>query len=93
MHMQHSMFNDFASPLLPPPAYDLSTRESGKKPQTLLFSATVPSWVRNIANKYLETDKLEEVDLVGEGGNQTSTTVDHLAVRCVAAARPGRLLF
>merc|ERR1739838_715872 len=70
-------------------AYDLSTRESGKKPQTLLFSATVPSWVRNIANKYLETDKLEEVDLVGEGGNQTSTTVDHLAVRCVAAARPG----
>jgi len=70
-------------------AYDLSTRESGKKPQTLLFSATVPSWVRNIANKYLETSKLEEVDLVGEGGNQTSTTVDHLAVRCVAAARPG----
>merc|ERR1712136_268640 len=70
-------------------AYDISTREDGKKPQTLLFSATVPSWVRNIANKYLEKTNLEEVDLVGEQGNQTSTTVDHLAVRCVPAARPG----
>jgi len=70
-------------------AYDVSAREDGKKPQTLLFSATVPSWVRNIANKYLETSNLGEVDLVGEGGNQTSTTVDHLAVRCVPAARPG----
>jgi len=70
-------------------AYDISSREDGKKPQTLLFSATVPSWVRNIANKYLEKTNLEEVDLVGEQGNQTSTTVDHLAVRCVPAARPG----
>jgi len=70
-------------------AYDISSREDGKKPQTLLFSATVPSWVRNIANKYLEKSNLEEVDLVGEAGNQTSTTVDHLAVRCVPAARPG----
>lgn len=70
-------------------AYDISKRESGKKPQTLLFSATVPSWVRNIANKYLESSNVEEVDLVGEGGNQTSTTVDHLAVRCVPSARPG----
>jgi len=70
-------------------AYDVSKRESGKKPQTLLFSATVPSWVRNIANKYLESSNVEEVDLVGEAGNQTSTTVDHLAVRCVPAARPG----
>merc|ERR1719228_1851154 len=70
-------------------AYDVSAREDGKKPQTLLFSATVPSWVRNIANKYLEASNLEEVDLVGEAGNQTSTTVDHLAVRCVPAARAG----
>ena len=67
----------------------MSAREDGKKPQTLLFSATVPSWVRNIANKYLEASNLEEVDLVGEAGNQTSTTVDHLAVRCVPAARAG----
>jgi len=70
-------------------AYDLTTRENGKKPQTLLFSATVPSWVRNIANKYLESSNLKEEDLIGESGNQTSTTVDHLAVRCVPAARAG----
>jgi len=70
-------------------AYDVSSRESGKKPQTLLFSATVPSWVRNIANKYLEASNVEEVDLVGDGDTQTSTTVDHLAVRCVPSARPG----
>merc|ERR1712136_152822 len=70
-------------------AYDVSSREDGKKPQTLLFSATVPSWVRNIANKYLEKTNLEEVDLVGEQGNQTSTTVDHLAAGTHRTARPG----
>merc|ERR1712136_84426 len=70
-------------------AYDTSARADGKKPQTLLFSATVPSWVRNIANKYLEVDNLKEIDLVGDQDNQTSTTVDHLAVRCVSSARPG----
>merc|ERR1712136_374463 len=70
-------------------AYDTSARADGKKPQTLLFSATVPSWVRNIANKYLEVDNLKEIDLVGDQDNQTSSTVDHLAVRCVSSARPG----
>jgi len=70
-------------------AYDLENREEKKKPQTLLFSATVPSWVRNIANKYLEASNVVEVDLIGLQGNQTSTTVDHLAVRCVSSARPG----
>lgn len=32
--------------------------------QVLLFSATVPSWVRNIANKY--TDNPLTVDAVGK---------------------------
>lgn len=48
--------------------------ESGENPQTLLFSATVPPWVLQIAKKYLKQD-YKTVDLVGKEGVQTSTTV------------------
>lgn len=34
------------------------------KHQTLLFSATVPSWVQQVARKYLRPDNKETVDLV-----------------------------
>jgi len=43
-------------------------------PQTLLFSATLPAWVRATANKYMK-DGVETVDLVGQQGNQTATNV------------------
>jgi hypothetical protein len=39
--------------------------DSGKnKHQTLLFSATVPSWVQSVAKKYLRPDMRKDVDLV-----------------------------
>ncbi|CAH1794288.1 unnamed protein product [Owenia fusiformis] len=51
------------------------------KPQTLLFSATCPSWVYQTAEKYMKED-LFKIDIIGQQKNKTSTTVQHLAVRC-----------
>jgi ATP-dependent RNA helicase DDX21 len=50
-------------------------------PQTLLFSATIPSWVQNTARKYLRSD-IVKLDLVGKGTIRTATSVEHLAVSC-----------
>eukprot|EP00795_Rhopilema_esculentum_P008058 gene8058-13973_t len=51
------------------------------KPQTLLFSATVPTWVSKASKKYMGEDK-KLVDLVGEEGDQTACGVEHKALRC-----------
>ena len=54
-----------------------------ERPQTLLFSATMPRWVQETSRKYLRKDKLM-IDLVGKGVNsvQTSDTIQHYAIRC-----------
>jgi len=44
------------------------------KPQTLLFSATVPRWVQRTARKYLRSD-IVKLDLVGKGTVRTATSV------------------
>jgi len=49
--------------------------EPDNKPQTLLFSATVPRWVQRTARKYLRSD-IVKLDLVGEGTVRTATTVE-----------------
>jgi len=46
--------------------------------QMLLFSATTPSWVQDIARKYLKNPI--NVDAVG-GGNRAATTIRHVAVK------------
>ena len=51
------------------------TGEPDNKPQTLLFSATVPRWVQRTARKYLRSD-IVKLDLVGEGTVRTATTVE-----------------
>ncbi|XP_064633451.1 nucleolar RNA helicase 2-like [Lineus longissimus] len=56
-------------------------RESQKNPQTLLFSATVPKWVNEVAMKYM-SDDLVRVDMVGRDRMKTSTTVKHYAIKC-----------
>lgn len=45
-----------------------------KKPQTLLFSATLPPWVQQTGKKYFGDD-VEKVSLVGTMENRTSKTV------------------
>lgn len=62
--------------------------ENGENPQTLLFSATLPSWVHDTARKYMNKDKLAKVSLVNSQENRTSTTVQHLAIRSSFWDRP-----
>ena len=48
--------------------------------QTVLFSATVPSWVEDVAGRYMKKPK--RVDLIGSATLKTSETVQHKAIRC-----------
>jgi superfamily II DNA/RNA helicase len=48
--------------------------------QTLLFSATLPKWVKNLSRKY-QNDAVT-VDTVGDDSQRTATTVTHLSM-CV----------
>ncbi|KAJ3039812.1 Nucleolar RNA helicase 2 [Rhizophlyctis rosea] len=47
--------------------------------QTLLFSATLPDWVKQAVGKYMRPDKVT-IDLIGNDKQKTSATVKHLAV-------------
>jgi len=53
----------------------------GQPKQTLLFSATVPVWVKQVARKYMRPDYVT-VDLVGAKRLKTAETVKHLALCC-----------
>ncbi|KAG1692801.1 hypothetical protein DVH05_024416 [Phytophthora capsici] len=60
--------------------------ESGIKRQTLLFSATIPKWVKDVADKYMK--KAEYVNLVKDSEDQASTDVQHIAIPCHWQGRP-----
>ena len=49
--------------------------------QVLLFSATVPIWVKRMAEEFL-SPQLELIDLASNLKNKTSRTVSHLAINC-----------
>jgi len=55
--------------------------EVKEKPQFLLFSATIPQWVKNVAKNYLTKD-FKTIDLVKNLKNKTANTVNHLALNC-----------
>jgi ATP-dependent RNA helicase DDX21 len=54
------------------------------KLQMILFSATVPRWVDKVARKFMKED-LVYVDLVKDGYNKTSMTVEHFAMQVPSA--------
>ncbi|KAK1333734.1 hypothetical protein QTO34_006121 [Cnephaeus nilssonii] len=56
-------------------------KDSEDNPQTLLFSATCPHWVYNVAKKYMKPT-YEQVDLIGKRTQKTAITVEHLAIKC-----------
>ncbi|CAI9762374.1 unnamed protein product [Fraxinus pennsylvanica] len=60
--------------------------EDASKVQTLLFSATLPEWVKNIASRFLKRDK-KTADLVGNEKMKASTSVRHIVLPCSTAAR------
>ncbi|KAK2077547.1 hypothetical protein QBZ16_004392 [Prototheca wickerhamii] len=49
--------------------------------QTLLFSATLPPWVRQITSRFLKPD-FATIDLVGDDKMKASTSVRHLLLPC-----------
>ncbi|XP_075279241.1 nucleolar RNA helicase 2 [Opisthocomus hoazin] len=63
---------------------------SENNPQTLLFSATCPRWVYDVAKKYMK-DEYEQIDLIGKKTQRTATTVEHLAIQCRSSQRAGVL--
>ncbi|XP_078079789.1 nucleolar RNA helicase 2 [Mustelus asterias] len=56
-------------------------KDSNENPQTLLFSATCPSWVYQVAKKYMRV-QYKQVDLIGKRTQRAATTVEHLAIEC-----------
>ncbi|KAL1555025.1 DEAD-box ATP-dependent RNA helicase 7 [Salvia divinorum] len=60
--------------------------EDASKVQTLLFSATLPEWVKHIAAKFLKQDK-KTTDLVGNEKMKASTNVRHIVLPCSSSAR------
>ncbi|KHN02770.1 DEAD-box ATP-dependent RNA helicase 7 [Glycine soja] len=60
--------------------------ENVNKVQTLLFSATLPDWVKQIALKFLKPDK-KTADLVGNTKMKASTNVRHIVLPCTSSAR------
>jgi len=59
----------------------LSEIPSNQPHQTLLFSATLPAWVSNVAKKYLKSSHVT-VDLVGNDRVKSANTIKHLAISC-----------
>jgi ATP-dependent RNA helicase DDX21 len=60
------------------------TAAAGK--QMLLFSATIPRWVKDIAKKYMAPDAVT-VDTVSDDKNRTSSDITHLAIACPPTER------
>ncbi|GER25305.1 dead box ATP-dependent RNA helicase [Striga asiatica] len=60
--------------------------EDASKVQTLLFSATLPPWVKQTSAKFLKPDK-KTADLVGNDKMKASTSVRHLVLPCSVSAR------
>ncbi|XP_042314392.1 nucleolar RNA helicase 2, partial [Sceloporus undulatus] len=56
-------------------------KDSESNPQTLLFSATCPHWVYDVAKKYMKS-KYEQIDLIGKKTKKTAMNVEHLAIEC-----------
>ncbi|KAE9620994.1 hypothetical protein Lal_00019877 [Lupinus albus] len=56
------------------------------KVQTLLFSATLPDWVKQISTRFLKRDK-ETADLVGNEKMKASNNVRHIVLPCNSSAR------
>jgi len=52
-----------------------------KELQCLMFSATIPKWVQQIATSFLKPG-FQVIDLVKDLKNKTSKTVQHLAINC-----------
>lgn len=58
----------------------VNNETQGNKPQFILFSATIPPWVKEVAKTYLDKS-YEIVNLVKDLKNKTAKAVEHLALK------------
>jgi ATP-dependent RNA helicase DDX21 len=61
------------------------SEQAGSKPQMILFSATMPHFIRQTLDKYMPG--YITVDTVGNSNNRTAVGVRHLAICCPWQAR------
>ena len=52
-------------------------KQAPRKPQTLLFSATIPSWVKQISQNY-QNPKHTKIDLIGQEQVSVPKTIKHM---------------
>ncbi|XP_037102969.1 nucleolar RNA helicase 2 isoform X3 [Syngnathus acus] len=71
----------FAEPVEEIISSSYNKQNDDPNPQTLLFSATCPPWVYEVAKKYMRPD-CKRVDLIGTKTQRAATTVEHLAMEC-----------
>jgi len=57
----------------------------------LLFSATIPEWVKDVARKYLNKE-YSFIDLCKDLTNKTSHTVNHIAINVPSSQRISTLV-
>ncbi|KAB1222832.1 DEAD-box ATP-dependent RNA helicase 7 [Morella rubra] len=60
--------------------------DDASKVQTLLFSATLPDWVKQISSRFLKPNK-KTADLVGNEKMKASANVRHIVLPCSSSAR------
>lgn len=58
-----------------------------KRVQVCLFSATIASWVLDIAKRIMNKEEHVFIDLVKDLDKKTPKTVQHLAVQCINSER------
>ncbi|KAK2632969.1 hypothetical protein EUGRSUZ_L00808 [Eucalyptus grandis] len=61
------------------------------KVQTLLFSTTLPGWVKGISSRFLKQNK-RTIDLVGNEKMKACAPVRHIVIPCTSSARPQLIL-
>jgi len=54
-------------------------KKAPKERQTVLFSATIPQWVKGVVGRYMSRD-YKTIDLCKDLSNKTSKTIKHLAI-------------
>ncbi|KAI5670176.1 hypothetical protein M9H77_10540 [Catharanthus roseus] len=59
--------------------------QDASKVQTLLFSATMPDWVKHISSRFFKPDK-KTADLVGNEKMKASASVRHIVLPCSGSA-------
>ena len=65
----------------------ITQTQKNNKIQVCLFSATIESWVRQVARKIIPNKDEIFIDLVKDLSNKTPKTVSHLAVNCIKSEK------